>query len=196
MLVQSTAFNCVGSCGTASRGLPTLLHRRRQQQVAELRQQLPGVEALNRDASLFEVPMRLRDGRHTRLRISLPPGFPEVSSAAVVLYMFWRCSTRLWPTVSAFPIAQARPGLSVTHPIRHPAVDPSGRVSSQGLQQWTPQSSLAAVVVETISLLTGAAPPGQARLSSPTGEAQRRCQPRFGIPLCMTQNPDGHLLYH
>jgi len=47
--------------------------------VAELRQQLPGVEALNRDASLFEVPMRLRDGRHTRLRISLPPGFPEVS---------------------------------------------------------------------------------------------------------------------
>ena len=58
------------------------LRLRRQQQVAELRQQLPGVEALNRDVSLFEVPMRLRDGHNTRLRISLPPGFPEVSSRA------------------------------------------------------------------------------------------------------------------
>ena len=52
---------------------------RRQQQVAELRQQLPGVEALNRDGSLYEIPMRLRDGHNTRLRISLPPGFPEVT---------------------------------------------------------------------------------------------------------------------
>ena len=65
---------------------------------------------------------------------------------------------------------QVRPGLSVTHPIRHPAVDPSGRVSSQGLQQWSAQSTLAAVVAETISLLTGSAPPPQARLGSPSGE--------------------------
>ena len=66
-------------------------HHRRQQQVAELRQQLPGVEALNRDASLFEVPMRLRDGRHTRLRISLPPGFPEVSARAFMIRTQLRC---------------------------------------------------------------------------------------------------------
>ncbi len=71
-------------------------------------------------------------------------------------------------------------------------MDPSGRVSSQGLQQWSPQSSLAAVVVETISLLTGGAPPGQARLSSPTGKAQQRYQPRFGMPLCEVQTPHGH----
>ena len=62
-------------------------------------------------------------------------------------------------------------------------MDPSGRVSSQGLQQWSPQSSLAAVVAETISLLTGNAPPAQARLGSPRGEAQKCCQSSFGMPV-------------
>lgn len=53
-------------------------------------------------------------------------------------------------------VSQSLPGLSVTHPIRHPWVDAAGRLAFPSLQHWVPsQSSLAAVVAEALSELTG-----------------------------------------
>lgn len=71
--------------------------------------------------------MRMRDGRITNLRISLPPNFP-----------------------------QGRPALSVTHPIRHPWVDSAGRLSFPALDGWASgRSRIAAVVAEASTSLSG-----------------------------------------
>ncbi|CAK0784324.1 hypothetical protein CVIRNUC_007528 [Coccomyxa viridis] len=104
-----------------------MLSCRRSQQVSELTTALPGVRPLNRDQSLFEAPVRMADGQMTNLRISLPPTFPN-----------------------------GRPGLSVTHPVRHPWVDSAGRLSFPALDRWAPgQSSLALVASEAASSLSG-----------------------------------------
>ncbi|BDA45046.1 probable vacuolar protein sorting-associated protein 37A at C-terminar half [Coccomyxa sp. Obi] len=99
----------------------------RQKQTSELLTEVPGCRPLNRDQSLYEVPVRMRDGRITNLRITLPANFP-----------------------------QGRPALSVTHPIRHPWVDSAGRLSFPALDGWAPgRSRLAAVVAEASTNLSG-----------------------------------------
>ncbi|KAK9803637.1 hypothetical protein WJX72_007678 [[Myrmecia] bisecta] len=101
-------------------------HPERHQQIYELTQQVSSCRALNKDQSLFEVPIRLRDGRSTTLRISLPPNFP-----------------------------QGRPSLNVTSVIAHGWVDVAGRLSFASLQNWSPAgSSLAAVVLEACAALS------------------------------------------
>ncbi|EIE21111.1 hypothetical protein COCSUDRAFT_67088 [Coccomyxa subellipsoidea C-169] len=99
----------------------------RLKQTTELVTEVPGCRPLNRDQSLYEVPVRMRDGRITNLRISLPPNFPH-----------------------------GRPALSVTHPIRHPWVDSAGRLSFPALDGWAPgRSRIAAVVAEASTSLSG-----------------------------------------
>lgn len=54
---------------------------------------------------------------------------------------------------------QHRPGLSVTHPIRHAWVDPAGRLAFPSVLHWVPsQSTLLAVVSEALAELTGSQP--------------------------------------
>ncbi|KAK9841694.1 hypothetical protein WJX74_010240 [Apatococcus lobatus] len=99
----------------------------RLQQVQDLLAQVSYCRALNRDQSLFEAPLRMRDGRTTNLRISLPPNFP-----------------------------QGRPGLSIIHPIQHPCVDTTGRLSLSSLDRW-PSSHirLVDVVQDAFTALSG-----------------------------------------
>ena len=77
---------------------------------------------------MLRLPLELRDGKATALRISLPPHFP-----------------------------QERPSLSVLLPVVHPAVDSTGRLRTPGLNGWVyGQSMLADVVGEAVATLTSA----------------------------------------
>ncbi|KAK9845948.1 hypothetical protein WJX81_006726 [Elliptochloris bilobata] len=98
----------------------------RAQQVADLLASLPACRLVNRDQSLYEVPVRLADGRVTNLRVSLPPNFPA-----------------------------ARPSLAVTQPLTHAWVDGTGRLATPGLRAWAPSSRLAPVVGEALAALAG-----------------------------------------
>lgn len=83
---------------------------------------------INPDRSVFDLPLELRDGKATALRISLPPHFP-----------------------------QERPSLSMLLPVVHPAVDSTGRLHTPGLANWVyGQSSLADAVAEAVATLTSA----------------------------------------
>lgn len=70
---------------------------------------------------------------------------------------------------------QHRPGLSVTHPIRHAWVDPAGRLAFPSLLHWAPsQSSLSGVVSEALAELTGSQPAAaQSPQSSRQGSGER-----------------------
>ena len=83
---------------------------------------------INPDRSVFDLPLELRDGKATALRISLPPHFP-----------------------------QERPALSVLLPVVHPAVDSTGRLHTPGLGSWVyGSSSLVDAVAEAVASLTSA----------------------------------------
>lgn len=110
----------------------------RLQQVDELVRQFPGCRAINPDRSVFDLPLELKDKKATALRITLTPHFP-----------------------------QERPGLSVLIPVAHPAVDPTGRLHTNLLNNWVYGSSrLSAAVAEAVATLTDGAANG--RLSDPT----------------------------
>lgn len=74
---------------------------------------------LNRDQSLFEIPLWLPDGRSIAVRITLPPSFPQV-----------------------------QPHIAVTNPLRHANVNAAGHLSFPSLDCWDPQRSRLADVVE------------------------------------------------
>ncbi len=128
------------------------------------------VDPLCNCRSLFEISLRLRDGRQTALRISLPPNFPQVSvmsgwprqTDAVVASNGDTMETS--HVVKALhylrnAVMQHRPGLSVTHPIRHAWVDTAGRLAFPSVLHWVPsQSTLSAVVSEALAELTGSQP--------------------------------------
>jgi hypothetical protein len=104
---------------------------------------------INPDRSVFDLPLELRDGKATALRISLPPHFP-----------------------------QERPSLSVLLPVVHPAVDGTGRLHTPGLGAWVYGSSaLVDVVGEAVAALTSAVvdarQPGAAGAGRGAGRAGR-----------------------
>eukprot|EP00878_Enallax_costatus_P040017 GHUV01045982.1.p1 GENE.GHUV01045982.1~~GHUV01045982.1.p1 ORF type:complete len:350 (+),score=109.31 GHUV01045982.1:935-1984(+) len=115
---------------------------RRMQQIDELIRQFPGCRAVNPDRSVFDLPLELKDKKTTALRITLPPHFP-----------------------------QERPGLSVLIPVAHPAVDPTGRLHTNLLNNWVYGGSrLSSAVAEAVAALTdGAAANGRLSDSSPGG---------------------------
>ncbi|KAI8466106.1 MAG: hypothetical protein J3K34DRAFT_434742 [Monoraphidium minutum] len=103
------------------------LELERAQHVDALLRRYP-CKAINPDRSVFDLPLELRDGKATALRISLPPHFP-----------------------------QERPSLSVLLPVVHPAVDTTGRLHTPGLAGWVyGQSSLTDAVSEAVATLTSA----------------------------------------
>jgi ESCRT-I complex subunit VPS37 len=105
---------------------PPPLHRRSQHVEALLRRY--PAKPINPDRSVFDLPLELRGGKATALRISLPPHFP-----------------------------QERPTLSVLLPVVHPAVDSTGRLRTPGLSGWVyGTSQLADAVGEAIATLTSA----------------------------------------
>jgi hypothetical protein len=106
---------------------PPLPPPRRAQHVDALLRRFPA-KPINPDRSVFDLPLELRDGKATALRISLPPHFP-----------------------------QERPSLSVLLPVVHPAVDGTGRLHTPGLGAWVYGSSaLVDVVAEAVATLTSA----------------------------------------
>lgn len=99
----------------------------RAQHVDALLRRYPA-RAVNPDRSVFDLPLELRDGKATALRISLPPHFP-----------------------------QERPTLSVLLPVVHPAVDSTGRLHTPGVSGWVyGQSALVDAVAEAVAALTSA----------------------------------------
>ncbi|KIZ07730.1 subunit of the ESCRT-I complex [Monoraphidium neglectum] len=103
------------------------LELERVQHVDSLLRRYPA-KPINPDRSVFDLPLELRDGKATALRISLPPHFP-----------------------------QERPSLSMLLPVVHPAVDSTGRLHTPGLANWVyGQSSLADAVAEAVATLTSA----------------------------------------
>lgn len=99
----------------------------RAQHVDALLRRFPA-KAINPDRSVFDLPLELRDGKATALRISLPPHFP-----------------------------QERPTLSVLLPVVHSAVDTTGRLHTPALSGWVyGKSSLVDTVSEAVATLTSA----------------------------------------
>ena len=115
--------------------------RRRQDQVAELLRNLPAAESLNRDQTLFQVPLTLPDGTATHVRVSLPPSFPG-----------------------------APPVLSLGARVAHTWVDAGGRLTTPELAGWAPPASrLATAVGEAVAALSspGGGPPPRAPAPPP-----------------------------
>ncbi|GBF95927.1 hypothetical protein Rsub_08050 [Raphidocelis subcapitata] len=103
------------------------LEPERGQHVDALLRRFPA-KPINPDRSVFDLPLELRGGKATALRISLPPHFP-----------------------------QERPVLAVLLPVVHPAVDGTGRLRTPALSGWVyGQSSLVDVVAEAVATLTSA----------------------------------------
>lgn len=101
----------------------------RSQQVTDLVSRIISCRPLNRDQSLFEIPLWLSDGKSTAVRVTLPPAFP-----------------------------QAAPSIAVTSPLRHPNINSAGQLSFHSLSAWNPHTSrLADVVEEACTLISSPA---------------------------------------
>lgn len=122
---------------------------------------------------MFDLPLELRDGKATALRISLPPHFPQVRRVCegrwpAAAHAWLGTNGRCWRPAAlvphnaraarpARPRAQERPSLSVLLPVVHPSVDTTGRLHTPGLSSWTyGQSQLADAVAEAVATLTSA----------------------------------------
>lgn len=128
--------------------------------------------------------MRLSNGVAIALRISVPPGFPQVGDRLQphvelkCLLSAGQCITATWPTLGpgmAMPVSvfcqqltapfcmQEKPVLSVASPVRHPWVDAIGRLSFPTLDRWSGSTMrLAAVVSEAMQGLASGTGSGQA----------------------------------
>lgn len=126
---------------------------RRSSQVAELVANLPAAEALNRDATLFQVPLTLPNGTATHLRVALPPAFPSTP-----------------------------PSLSLAARVRHTWVDAAGRVTTPELAAWGARSRLAAAVGEAVAALSADAGPPSAS-PSPAKVVARAAVPKAFVEL-------------
>ena len=96
---------------------------------------------MNRDQTLFQVPLTLPDGTVTHVRVSLPPSFPG-----------------------------APPVLSLGARVAHTWVDATGRLTTPELAGWAPPASrLATAVGEAVAALSspGGGPPPRAPAPAP-----------------------------
>ena len=116
---------------------------RRASQVEELLRLHPATETLNRDATLFQLPLRLPGGIRSALRIALPASFPAAP-----------------PTLSLTTLssnaASSSSNASLSS-LRHTWVDPtSGLVSCPSVLSWdlrSGTSKLARAVGEAVEAL-------------------------------------------
>ncbi|DBA73104.1 TPA: hypothetical protein ACH3X2_010043 [Trebouxia sp. C0005] len=136
-------------------------------QVTDLLSRIISCRPLNRDQSLFEVPLWLPDGRSTAVRITLPPSFP-----------------------------QAQPSIAVTSPLRHANVKASGHLSFPSLDFWDPQSSKLADIVEEACTMLSSPPDDDWQLisaasgsSNPSSLQQRDSQSAQQQPPHTQQRP-------
>lgn len=117
---------------------------RRASQVEELLRLHPTAETLNRDATLFQLPMRLPGGIQSALRIALPASFPAAPP------------TLSLTTLSANSSAPSSSSPSSASSLRHTWVDPtSGLVSCPCVLSWGlgNGSKLARAVGEAVEAL-------------------------------------------
>lgn len=116
LVIQAMAYPFGGLTGLAYE---------RQEQVQQLLLKFPACVAVNQERTVFDLPLDLKDGKATALRITLPPHFPN-----------------------------DKPLLSVLIPVPHPAVSSTGRVHTPKVEKWVyGQTSLVEVVSEAVAVL-------------------------------------------
>jgi hypothetical protein len=159
--------------------LPT----RRDRQLTELIQRVPGARPLNGEASLLEAPCVTSDGVPFSLRVCV---FSPVLSLPPRPRCFVTRATMCIIPNSALPLGfpVEPPELSVTLTVRHPWVDPASRgVNYTASRPWREGSSLAALVgdVQAALAATGKAPEGHARVGNSSSSGAGQASPVAGL---------------